>query len=71
MSSRGPQARGAELHPAEDRRDDAAEHQDLHLAPLGLHGHRRRAGLDDRAAGRGQSDPGGRHPLVCPVAGGL
>ena len=70
MSSRGPQARALSSTPPEDRRDDAGEHQDLHLAPLGLCGHRRKAGLHHRAAGRGQSDPGGRHVLVCPVVGG-
>ena len=60
---------GAELCSPEDRRDDAAGHQDLHLAPLGLCGHRRRAGLDGRAAGGGQGEPGSRHALVHPVTG--
>lgn len=33
-----------ELNPAEDRRDGTSEHQDPHLAPLGLH----RAGNEKR-----------------------
>ena len=73
MSSRGPQARALSSTPPKTGEMMPPNTKDLHLAPLGLHGHRRKAGLHHRAAGRGQCDPGGRRALVCqpaPIPGG-
>jgi len=67
MSSRGPQARAMNSIPPKTRRDGAGEHQDLHLAPLGLRRHGWRAGLGGRAVGGGQGDLGGQHAFGHPV----
>ena len=52
----GAASQGADFRSAEGRRDGAAEHQGPHLAPVFFHGHRRRAGLNDRTGGGYQGE---------------